>query len=359
MKILQICSAKLVGGGETHLADLSAALAERGHELFFALRPNSPVPSILHDVSTSHIVNAGMVNAADIASAFRIARFARRNRVDILHAHIARDYPIAAAASMFSGIPFVLTRHLLFPMKRLQKAALRRTAGVIAPSKAIFDALTADRIFPAEKITLIPHGIDTDRWARPLERRGRKFTVGSVGHLSPIKGFDVLLHAAAAIGRSRPDLRFTIVGEDKSPGGRNRLELEKLIFDLDLKDRVEMTGWTDDVRAEFAEMDIFVSAARVEAFGLVIAEAMAAGLPVIASRSEGALEMIEDGVSGVLVPLEDASALADAVLALADDVPKQMSLVKNARSRVRARFSLERMAAETEDFYRSVLKREK
>jgi glycosyltransferase involved in cell wall biosynthesis len=105
----------------------------------------------------------------------------------------------------------------------------------------------------------------------------------------------------------------------------------------------------------FPTFDLFVSPSRTEPFGLVIVEAMASGIPVVASKSEGALEIIDDRQTGRLVPIKDAEALAHAILDLLSDEKERVRLSENARRVVHERFSLERMLEETEEVYRDVV----
>jgi glycosyltransferase involved in cell wall biosynthesis len=356
IRIVQICSADSIGGGERHLADLSGVLGKRGNKLFFALRPGSPILNDLTGVPAANVEFFLMSNAADLASAVRIGRFAKRVRADIIHAHLARDYPLAAVASRLSGVPFVLTRHVLFPMRSIHKRLLKHVAGVIAPSEAIFDALRKDGIFPLEKLRLIRHGVARGRYSGSPVRSNENFTVGTIGHLAPIKGHDIFIRAAKMVLEKRDDIRFVIVGEDKTADGKNRRELERLISGLGLQERVNLAGWTDKVPTALAGMDIFVSAARSEPFGLVMVEAMMAGLPVIASGSEGALEIIEDGKSGLLVPVGDHVELAATILALVGDDKQRNGLASAGRERARLYFSLDRMVDETESFYMDILR---
>lgn len=355
MKILQICSARLIGGGERYLADLSNSLAARGHEVFVALAPDAPLKDELFAVPKDNILFSRMRNALDVFSAFELADFARRNRVEIIHAHLARDYPLAAFAARLAKKPFVFTRHVLFPLKRLQKFILKKVGGIVAPSKAIAESLAKQNIFPPDKIEIIRYGVNVEHFS-PREKTPHEiFTVGTIGHLAPIKGHDVFVRAADIVLQKHKSIRFVIVGEDKSVAGRNRRALEDLIEQLDLKTKIELAGWTDDVRPSLRKFDLFVSAARAEAFGLVIVEAMLCGIPVVATRSEGASEIIEDGVSGVLVPNEDAEILAKAILELFGDADKREQLIHNGRRRAREHFSLEKMVSKTEEFYRRVL----
>ncbi len=215
MRVLQICSARQIGGGEKHLVDLSNALQERGHEIFFALAPDSPVEKLLENVESKNVLLTKMRNALNVFAARRIARFVAQNNIEIIHAHIARDYPIAALAAKISRKPFVLTRHVLFPLNRLQKYALQNVGGIIAQSKAIADALRRQNLFSSESIETIYNGIDLKHFAPTNKEPTATFTVGTIGHLAPIKGHDIFVRAAAIIRQKRTDIRFIIVGEDK------------------------------------------------------------------------------------------------------------------------------------------------
>ena len=355
MRILQICSASTIGGGERHLADLSNSLARREHTLFAAVRPHSPVPHLLTQIDPANILETRMLNAADVLSASQIAEFAKRNGIEILHAHIARDYTFTALAARLAGKPFVLTRHVLFPMKRLQRFVLGRVGAVIAPSTAVFEGVRREGIMPPEMVILIHNGVDI-RSFTPLERQsGSPLVIGTIGHLGKLKGHDIFIRAAAIASEQNPDLSFVITGEDKNPTGQARVALEALIDELGVRARVRLAGWVDDISQTLRETDIFVSAARTEPFGLAIAESMASGIPVIATASEGASEIIVDGVSGLLVPVADPHALADAILRLAADGELRREMAANGRTRIVEHFSLDQMVEKTEALYSQVI----
>jgi glycosyltransferase involved in cell wall biosynthesis len=180
----------------------------------------------------------------------------------------------------------------------------------------------------------------------------RSLRVGMIGHLAPIKGQEDFIRAAAAVCSRRDDVEFIIAGEDKSRGGDNRRQLEKLIAELGLRKRINLLGWVDDVPGVLDTLDLFVSPSRSEPFGLSIVEAMAAGVPVIATRSEGAREIIDDGQTGQLVPIGDAVALTNVLEQVLSDPEERARLSENARRVVRERFSLARMVEATEQIYR-------
>ncbi len=146
-----------------------------------------------------------------------------------------------------------------------------------------------------------------------------------------------------------------IVGEDKSPQMGDRKVLESLVAELGLDGSITMPGWSNDIASVLSSFTVFVSAARSEPFGLSIVEAMAAGLPVVATASEGALEIIDDGQSGKLAPLDNPVALAEAINQLLDDASERSRLGRNAGQAARERFSLTRMTSETERVYRDLL----
>lgn len=357
MRILQICSAREIGGGERYLADLSNSLARRGHDVFFALAPDADLKKELSEIPESNILQAKMRNAFDFRDSSKIADFIRKNKIEMIHAHLARDYPLAAFAAKKSETPFVLTRHVLFPLNKLHKFTLKNVSGIVAPSNAIKGSLENQNIFPPEKIKLIHYGIDIKHFAPAEKTAHENFTVGTIGHLAPIKGHDVFVRAAEIVSKKYPEIRFVIVGEDKSHDGENRREIEDLIAKLNLTDKIELTGWTDDVRPFLQTFDLFVSAARAEAFGLVMPEAMLNEIPTIAARSEGAVEIIKDETSGILVPNEDHERLAEKILDLFTDSKKRERIGIAGRKRVEKHFSLERMVAATEEFYRTILRK--
>lgn len=366
MRILHINSARTFAGGERHTADLANALQRRGHEVYAAVAPQSTLVGELKRLPAQNIFELPLRNALDVQSAIELARRVRERGIEIIHAHVARDYLLAVLASKRSNAPLVLTRHLERPLKSLHRWTLSRVARVIAVSEAVERALLEQKIFPAEKIRRIPNGVDVTRFERRAQsfnaesfrrRQGIKgrHLVGITGELREHKGQEDFIRAAQTVARELADVEFVIAGEDTSPRQEYRMHLEQLAGELGLQSRVHFTGWLTDVAELLPALDVFVSSSRVEPFGLVMVEAMAAGVPVVATATGGAREIVEDGVTGKLVPVGDADALAVGVIALLKDEPKRLGMGEQARVRAQERFSLERMVAETEALYREVL----
>lgn len=366
MRILQICSARALGGGERHLADLANGLTRHGHEVYGALVAGSPLPAELTELPAENIIELPLRNSLDLTSAVKLSQFIRRNQIEIVHAHLARDYPLAAfAVRRAGGARLILTRHVLFPLSRVHKVLLRRVARVIAVSQAVADGLIEQDIFERDKVVVIHNGVDLERFAKTREydaaepqKLGAKFCVGTVGELAPIKGQETFLRAAAIVSSRRDDVEFIVAGEDKSRTGENQRLLERMIDELNLSQRVRINGWVDDVVELFRTFDVFVSASRSESFGIAMVEAMASGVPVIATMTAGAREIIDEDQTGVLVPIADAEAMALALGKLLDDPQRRERLTDDARRVVSERFSVDRMVSRTEQVYQDVLERQ-
>jgi len=362
-----------MGGGERHLADLANALSARGHEVYAALPTSSPLREELSALPARNILTARLSNALDVGSALALSRLVREHEIEIVHAHLARDYPLAALATKRNRrTKLVLTRHVLFPLNCLHTVTLSHAARVIAVSSAVERTLLKQKIFPARRITTIPNGIDLRRLDAGLKasdraafRRELKIPhggtlVGAVGEIKRQKGYEDLLRAAALVARRRADVHFIIAGADATRAGEHRAALESLAKEMNLTKRVHFTGWLDDVAPLLASLDLYVSASHTESFGLSIVEAMAAGLPVVATATEGAREIIEEGeTGGLLVPVGDGEALSRAVLGLLEDARERARLGQLAREAAHARFSLERMVDETERVYLEMMNAER
>ena len=355
MKVLQISSARSIGGGEKHVVDVSNELSKRGHGIFAAVVPGSPLKRFLSDLPAGHIGEFPLRNALDVASAMRVAEFVRANGIELINAHFAKDYPVAAIAARVTNVPYVITRHVLFPMKRLHRFVLRQVRFVIAPSNAVADSLRRYGLFPDEKIITIRYGLDVDNFPIRNTDTPSDVSVGSIGNLDPVKGFDVFIRAAGLVSKDRPDVRFKIVGEDRSRDRRNEIELRALITELDLADSVELAGWSDDIAGALSAFTLFVSASRSESFGFVIAEAMLSGVPVVATDTDGAKEIISDPTLGILVPNGDSSRLANAIIELLSDNDRRTELSSFGRRHITEHFSLKKTVDETEALYRRAI----
>lgn len=345
------------------MADLTNALVAKGHDVYVAVRRESPLPRHLQ-ISTDKIFTLPLRNALDVQSAHELERIVRRKRIDVVHAHMARDYSLAAyAAQRNRQTKFIVTRHVLFKLNRLHRHTLARATRVIAVSNAVATELRAAGIVSDKQIAVIHNGIDVDRIKKtcagiPLQSFIRSIgitldgpLVGSIGELRPLKRHDDFIRAAALIRKEFPETHFVLAGVDTSPSHEMRRQLEKLVAELGLTDRFHFLGWLDEAERLLCAMDVFVSASETESFGLAIAEAMAAGCAVVATATEGAREVIEDQTTGVLVPIGDVKQIAGSVINLLADPEKRRTIASQSVQAVAKKFSLTRMVDEIEKLY--------
>jgi len=365
LKILQISSAQSIGGGERHLTDLANGLAGRGHDVYVALRSNSPLLAELKQLPEGNVTTLPLRNSLDAMSARHLSQLVRRKQIQIIHAHMARDYPLAAyAARMNPGSRLIVTRHVLFGLNRLHRITLSKAARIIAVSQAVASQLQADAIAPSEKISIVLNGIDTERF----QEARRSFTrsqfleawnlgedcllIGTVGELTPLKGQEDFVRAAAQVLKQIPTAYFIVAGIDHSRGKEHRSRIKQLIAELDLAKRVRLVGWLDDLAQLYCGLDVFISASHTESFGLVLAEAMAAGTAVVASETAGARELIKSGETGLLVPIGDVDQLAASIVGVLTNENGRIQMGTAAQKIAAERFSIERMIDETEKIYR-------
>jgi glycosyltransferase involved in cell wall biosynthesis len=370
VKILQISSADSLGGGERHLADLANGLAARGHNVYAALRPNSPLIAELKNLPNQNLIQLSLRNSLDAKSARDLAKFVRKNQIQIIHAHMARDYPLAAyAARRNPDSRLIITRHVLFQLNRLHRVTLSRAARIIGVSQAVAAQLRTDAVAPAERISVVLNGIDASRFAIASERFDRRqflrewgfaedsLLVGTVGELTPLKGQSEFLKAVPEIVKEFPNAHFIIAGKDNSSANTNGAVLQELIIRLNLTQRVKIVDWLEDIAQLYCALDVFVSASHTESFGLAIAEAMAAGTAVVATETGGVREIVQPGETGLLVRVADVEGLVEAVLELLRDRNKRVRMGEAAKRLVKKEFGVERMIDETERIYSEELEK--
>ncbi len=364
MRILHVSSARTFGGGERHFVDLTRGLTARGNEIFVSLRPTCKWQDRLDFLPNERLFKVSIRNSFGVLSAIRIADFVRENKIAIVHAHVARDYIPVSIACMASPARFVLTRHVLFPLKPFNRFALKNLDRAIAVSDAV--AVNLKRVFPPEKIAVIYNGVDVHSLspedklsaAREFRRLHRlppeALLVGTLGELKELKGQREFVLAASEIVKTLPDCRFVIVGEDNSLDKKFRRELKRLVSIFELEENFLWLDWLDDTRPFFAAIDMFVSPSRSESFGLAILEAMASGVAVVATETEGAKQLL--GINGAFAKVEDPIDLAMHIQAMLEDEKIRETAAAEAQTRASTMFDLDRMIDRTERLYTDILK---
>jgi len=366
MRILQVCSAMGMGGGELHVADLVAGLHERGHEVHLAVRRGSPLPErVSAHVAATHVLP--LRNSLDGVSAYRLSRLLRAHAIEIVHAHLGRDYLPTILAAMWAGSArAIVTRHHYLPLKRnpVYRAILRRADRIIAVSEFVRRTLLGLGL-PEAQVVTIPNWVRRED-LMPLPERSeararlgltRPLVITTVGHLAPAKGQEEFVRAAHLLRRWRDDCEFVIVGAASPKHRAFEARLRRLVGELDLQARVRFLGHVEDLRSVWAASDLFVLPSQGEGFSLALIQAMAAGVPVVAFAAGGPAEIIVHGETGFLIPPGDVAALADRVRELLEDPALRARLAQAAREAVRRRFDREQILRRIESVYEAALQR--
>lgn len=360
MRILHVSSARNYSGTERHIVDLSRSLQRRGHEIFVALRPTSDWRHRLDFLPPENIFHVSIRNSFGVLSAMKIAEFARDKKIDIIHAHVARDYIPANIASLAAKpAKFVLTRHMLSPLKPFNKFALKNLSRAIGVSEFVGREL--QMVFPRHKVAVIQNGLDLEslRDRETLRREFREFhdiaddapLVGTLGELREAKGQRDFVLAAAEVVKQYPDCWFVVTGLDHTADKSFRRELRRLSKVLGVGERIIWLDWLDDTAPFYAAIDVFVSPSHGESFGLAILEAMIRGTPVVSTATEGARELL--GGDAGLVPVRDPVKLAGAICDVLRRGDRE-SVGSKLKNRAAEKFSLERMLDETERVYSEI-----
>lgn len=360
MKIMQVCSAGTIGGGERHVIDLARALTERGHQLHLVLRPRSPLRSALAGCPvTFH--QLPLRSSLDLISVWQLSRLIRRESIDLLHAHVGRDYIVCGlAARLNPTIRFFITRHHFNPFRvsgtgSLYSWALARVDTMIAVSATVRERLVTAFPTLADRVRIIPNWHqwsgkqdepDPDRpdaTSREAARRRlglkRACVIGIIGQISPLKGQDILVEAAISLlGTPIGDgLEFLVIG-DPAPADRHYAQrLVDRVTEAGYRDQIHFTGYFDDLHQVLEAIDIVTILSANEAFSLVLVDAMAAGIPVVGTRVGGVAEIIRNEETGLFTD-RDPDSLVTVLNRLITDQPLRKYLATNAQADVRARF---------------------
>jgi glycosyltransferase involved in cell wall biosynthesis len=279
--------------------------------------------------------------------------------VNVIAAHLYGSAVYASLAGMISGIPVISILHGQSDVPQQARFAALKAAIVRKGSrKVVFvsDNLKTDLAgrlgLPDERCVVIPNGVDTTLFQPGRDRSIRDaiglaedaILVGSIGNIRAPKAYDVLLRAAALLTKRSSRLHFVIAGESSGKLGQSLLEMRD---SLGLRDRVTFLGLRPDVATVLQNLDVFALSSRTEGFSIACIEAMACGVPVVATRSGGPQQILDDQ-SGILVAVDSPEELADGIYRVAFTPGLGKSLAEHALRRVRERYSLDRMLSSYE-----------
>ncbi|HSL52672.1 MAG TPA: glycosyltransferase family 4 protein [Candidatus Deferrimicrobiaceae bacterium] len=360
-RVLELLVSTDLGGGPAHVRDLVAGLAGDEFQFTVAGPPGGAYEGEFTALGARFVsVRSDRLSPAVLR---RVVRLIREHRIEIVHSHgkgaglygrIAARLTGAAAIHTFHGIHYRSYPRLYLTVERY---LARHGYAVVHVSASQAREAQALGLAPAGRSRLVVNGVDAARVRaaiarEPLSRAALgldpgALVLGTVARFDPVKGLDVLLRAFAQVLARRPNAQLLLVGD-----GPEAARLRDLAGALGLAGRAVFAGPVKDAARGLPALDLYVSASHREGLPLALLEAMVCGLPVLATRVPGHVDVVEDGVTGVLVPPGDPAGLAAAAVELLEDPTRRRALGEAGRARAETHFALSRLLAEMRDLYR-------
>jgi glycosyltransferase involved in cell wall biosynthesis len=370
VRILFLSTSMGLGGADQQLLSAAQVLRDRGHEIrIVSLTPLGPMglqARSLGLATDSLEMRRGVPDPRGLA---RLVRVVRAWKPDVVHSHMVHANLMARVLRLLVPVPvLVSTIHNVYEGGPLLMAGYRLTNGLVDHmtiiSQAAADRFVGERIVPGRLLTVIANGVDTDRM-RNLPPEGRaalrggmsvgdqEFVWLAVGRFEVAKDYPNMLRAFADVRAREPRAVLVIVGQ-----GSLQAEAEALTAELGLREAVRFLGARDDVPAVMSAADGYVMSSAWEGMPMVLLEAAAAGLPIVATAVGGNGEVVRDGESGFLVPARDSEVLRAGMLRLmALPEEQRRAMGERGREHVRANYGLQRVAERWERVYWDALAR--
>jgi len=378
ISLLKFLTFFYLGGTERQVMNLAAGLDPERFDLHMGC--NGKVGELLEEATalgvpvTEYAIDS-LYNIKSMQARLRFARDLRERSIEIVHTYGFYSNLFAIPAARLAGVPIVIASirdcgETLTPaQKKAQKLFCRMADCILANAEGVRRWLIREG-YPARKIQVIRNGIvkpqavvsdgagrSNGSWLRQelaLAPDARLIAVCS--RLNPMKGLEYFIDAAASVSRQHTDVRFLIIGGNgHRSDGTYQAELERYAANRGLENRVIFTGFRTDVARMLPEIDISVLPSLSEGLSNTLLESMAAGVPVIATRVGGTPELVEDGVTGLLVPPRDPAALSQSMTLLLDNLVTARRLGDAGRNYVMSRFSIDKMVADTQSLYVKLL----
>ncbi|HLK68129.1 MAG TPA: glycosyltransferase [Bryobacteraceae bacterium] len=363
IKLLQMLTNFHIGGTERQVANLALGIDSSHFDLHLACLRNSG--ELLTELETLRVPReefriGPLYSPKTFWQGIRLARYVRRNLIQIVHSYGFYPNVFTVPVARMAGASIVVasirdTGDILSPIqRRVQKMVCKLADCVLVNAEAIRESLIQQGYDPCN-IVVIRNGITVSRFER--KQRGAILRqelglpaaarlVGVFSRLNRMKGVEYFLEAAKVLAERLPDVCFLVVGD-----GGIRPELEERAARLGLGGRIVFTGFRSDIPDLLSEAAVSVLPSLSEGISNTLLESMASGVPVVATRVGGNPEVVEDGVSGLLVPPRDSAALAAAIGRILEDEQLASALGQAGMRRVSELFSIESSVHQTEHLY--------
>lgn len=322
--ILYLNDAVAIGGGERNLLTLLEVLDRSKWRPIVTCPREGAFPSVLRamGIQVEWVELPDCRKLKEVFRGFfawlRLNRIVRREQVAIIHANSPPWFPLGWIIAKQYRIPSVVSIQGRFSPRRIRQYLLHRADLVLSVADSISRLVEEAGVAP-ERTRTIYSTVNTDRFVPCMDngrvRRefgiaGGDLVIGCVANVAHYKGHDILIQAFAKLCQMMPNIHLLLVGTHDSEYGTG---MEKLVQKLGVTKRVHFTGFQDDVRPYLAAIDIVVLPSRQEGAPVALLEAMAMAKPVVASAVDGTPEIVQDGITGILVPPEDPDAVVSAV----------------------------------------------
>ena len=369
LRILELCAVDFTA---YHLLKpLGDALRRAGHEVHFCCSPGALLDELEQEgYSVYALPIARSYDAVKhLISLTRLYRFLGRTGFDVIHTHTPVAGLIGRVAARLARVPRVVyTAHGFYfhegmsPVVKRLFVSLERFGGrlsdlVLVQSEEDYREALRERIMPGDRLVHIGNGVDPTLFGgagRTGEAAGARSAlglkdgpvVGFIGRIVREKGVMEFIRAAARVRRDHPDAQFVMVGSPlESDRDDCRRRASRLAEDLGIADALLMTGYRNDVPALLSLFDVFALPSYREGMPRALLEAMASGIPVVASDIRGCREEVEEGVTGLLVPPRDHERLGESISLLLDSTERSRRMGEAARERVMERFDERKIVA--------------
>ncbi|MBF0485683.1 MAG: lipopolysaccharide heptosyltransferase II [Candidatus Omnitrophica bacterium] len=353
MRILQILPELDVGGVERGTVDMARYLVEHNHHSVVVSNGGALVPVLEAQGSRHYTLPVHKKDIFTMGQCVKdLERIIREEKIDIVHARSRVPAWIAYFAVRKTDAEFLTTCHGYY-----SDNFMSRVMGwgklVIVISEVIGRHMIDHFGVRAENVRLVPRSVDLDKFCFRERQPGQSsFTVSMIGRITPLKGHGYFLKAMAKLLRQKPFVRVRVIGDAPANKVAYKESLLLLAKRLGIADKIEFLGNRSDIPQLLSETDALVlSTVTQEAFGRVLIEAQAVGVPVVATKVGGVVDVVEHEKTGLLVLPKDSDTIAAAVMRIMDDRKLTDAMVVEARGRVEERYTLEQMALKTIKVY--------
>jgi len=347
MKILQMVDVPWDSGLAHYALVLSQGLKKKGHEVFVSAIPGEK------PWHKAHRLGLKTVPLVTLKGLGPLRRFLREHKIDLINAHTGKMHSLAVAAALGQKIAVVRTRSDARAIKRRpgSRFIYKHTQRVIAAADYIRDSFIKELKLPPKKVTTIYQGIEIpDDSVKPFPKYP---VMGIVARLDPVKGHRFMLEALPFIVASYPSVRLRIIGQEENIKTR---QLYAIAARLRMVSHIDFVGYQADVAKAMGECTIgVIPSIGSEAVSRVAVEWMVSGRPVVASKVGCLPEIVQEGVTGLLVPPKDAPTLAAAVAKILHEPAKAAAMGQKAHTKAEERFSMESFIDMTLDVYRAAV----